>query len=165
MSIIQGLLYCWNKNMQYGPKLVEDLTEDQMLAQPAPEGKSPANHPAWIFSHLNAYHPVIESLINGVEFEDPKQHPFGMLSKPEADPAIYETKQELVDRFVAGHQAVERLLSRQSDSLFAMPVKLSRWAEVMPTVGNALPYLMLNHENLHLGQLSAWRRIQGLPSV
>jgi hypothetical protein len=35
----------------------------------------------------------------------------------------------------------------------------------MPQVGIVLPYLMLVHENTHLGQVSAWRRILGLPPV
>jgi hypothetical protein len=42
---------------------------------------------------------------------------------------------------------------------------LPRWKEIMPTVGIALPYLLLVHENQHLGQLSAWRRVLGLPAV
>lgn len=165
MSMIQGLLYCWNKNLQYGPKLVADLTEEQMTQQPAADGNAPANHPAWVFSHLNAYLPVIQSLIKCEEFEDPKQHPFGMLSNPESDASIYKTKVELIQEFEDGHKEVERLLSACTDEIFDQPVKLPRWAGVMPVVGVALPYVMLNHENTHLGQVSAWRRIQGMPSV
>ena len=165
MSIIQGLLYCWNKNLQYGQRLVADLTDEQMTLQPAPDGSAPSNHPAWVFSHLNAYLPVIQSVIKGEEFEDPKQHPFGMLSKPESDSSIYRPKDELVQEFVGGHEAVEKLLNNCSDEIFQQSVKLPRWSEVMPIAGVALPYVMLNHENMHLGQVSAWRRIQGLPSV
>ena len=34
-----------------------------------------------------------------------------------------------------------------------------------PTLGDGLVWMIASHENIHLGQLSAWRRVQGLPSV
>ena len=163
--VIQGLIYGWRKNREYGPKLVADLAEEQLVAQPAKDPELPSNHPAWVFSHLNAYLPVISAIIQAQDFEDPKNHPFGMLSKPQSDPSIYPSKQALVDRFVQGHEEVIELLNAADDSIFQNPVRLERWKNVMPNAGLALPYLMLNHENNHLGQISAWRRIQGFPSV
>lgn len=163
-AMIEGLLYAWNKNMDYGPRLVADLSEQQMIVQLVTEG-APVNHPAWIFSHLNVYLPLIAGIIEQRDFEDPVTHKFGKQSKPESDASVYATKQELVDEFVVGHQRVARLLKKADDSVFELVVPLPRWREVMPTAGYALPFLMLNHENMHLGQLSAWRRVQGLPSV
>ncbi|MDG1873162.1 MAG: DinB family protein [Mariniblastus sp.] len=163
--IIEGYLFAWKKNQDYGAKLVSDLSEDQMVAQPAANPEAPSNHPAWVLSHLNVYHPVICSIIKGESFEDPKNHQFGMLSKPEASRDIYAAKQDLVDSYVNGHEEIAKLLSHSDDSIFSLPTKLERWKNIMPTAGTALPYLMFNHENGHLGQISAWRRIQGLPSV
>jgi hypothetical protein len=45
----------------------------------------------------------------------------------------------------------------------AMP--LERWKATFPKVGSILGYLMLVHESTHLGQISMWRRVQGLPAV
>jgi len=163
--IIEGYLFAWKKNQDYGAKLVSDLSEEQMVAQPASDPEAPSNHPAWVLSHLNVYHPVIRSIIKGETFEDPKGHPFGMLSKPEATRDIYASKEELVVAFVNGHTQITELLANADDSIFAQNVQLERWKDLMPTAGIALPYLMFNHENGHLGQVSAWRRIQGLPSV
>ncbi len=164
-AILDGLLFCWKKNTDYAPKLVADLSDEQMLWQPAPADLAPSNHPAWVFSHLNVYLPVIQCLIRGETFEDPRDHRFGMLSRPESDPQIYPSKAELIETFQRGHREIAELLGGCDESIFEQPVHLPRWAAVMPHVGSALPYLMLNHENQHLGQLSAWRRIQGLPSV
>ena len=164
-NIIEGFLFAWNKNKEYGPKLVADLDEAQMTMHPAPSDSAPSNHPAWIFSHLNVYLPVIAAIIKNEPFDDPKEHRFGMLSKPEADASIYASKDELISTFLAGHDEVANLLQSSDDSIFSQSVQLPRWAEVMPMASVALPYLMFNHENQHLGQLSAWRRIQGLPSV
>jgi hypothetical protein len=116
-------------------------------------------------SHLNVYLPVICAIIQGEEFDDPKPHRFGMLSKPVADVNEYPEKQSLVDEFLTGHQQVAELLGNADESVFSQAVRLPRWKDVMPTAAVALPYLMLNHENGHLGQVSAWRRILGLPSV
>ena len=165
MSIAQGFLFAWNKNLEYGQKLVADLADDQMALQPAPAGQAPSNHPAWVFSHLNVYVPIIASIIRNEEFEDPKPHPFGMLSKPEADRSIYAPKDELIEAFVKGHEVVAALLADSDDSIFQNEIQLPRWKGVMPTASIALPYLMFNHENGHFGQISAWRRIQGMPSV
>ena len=164
-AIIDGLLNGWNKNDDYAQRLVADLTEAQMTAQPAPSDSTPSNHPAWVLSHLNAYLPVIQSLIRNETFEDPKNHPFGMLSKPEADASIYADKESLLKEWVEGHEAVRQLLQSADDSIFENDTLLERWKGPMPKVGIALPYVMLCHENIHLGQLSAWRRIQGMPSV
>lgn len=164
-AIIDGLLFSWKKNADYGARLVSDLSNEQMTLQPAPQGQPASNHPAWVLSHLNVYVPVIASLIAGEEFEDPKGHQFGMQSKPESDPGVYAPKDELVTTYVSGHERVAELLSNCSDDLFDREMNLERWKPIMPTLGTALPYLMLLHENCHLGQLSAWRRIQGMPSV
>lgn len=164
-AIIDGLVHAWNKNSEYAAKLVSDLSQEQMTLQPAPEGKAAANHPAWVLSHLNIYVPIIANLIEGSSFEDPKEHPFGMQSKPDTDASIYSSKAELLDAFVSGHERVAESLNRVGTECFELDMPLERWKPVMPKVGIALPYLMLLHENLHLGQLSAWRRIQGMPSV
>ncbi len=162
---IDGLVFAWRKNLDYAPKLIADLSEQQMVAQPASDPNAPSNHPAWVLSHLNVYVPIIESLIKGEAFEDPKEHEFGMQSRPLADRSAYSSKQELIDEFVASHERVLALLANADDSVLGHAVKLPRWESELPTSGIALPYLMLNHENGHLGQVSAWRRIQGLPSV
>jgi len=164
-NAIEGLLFSWNKNLGYGQKLVADLSDEQMGVQPGPQPGPGMNHPAWVLSHLNAYLPVIEAVIKGVMFEDPVGHKFGMKSKPEADRSIYASKDGLVADFITGHERVEQALRAASDSLWDQPLELERWLKFMPTAGIALPYLMLVHENTHFGQLSAWRRVQGLSSV
>jgi hypothetical protein len=165
MPAIDGFIFAWNKNKDYAPKLVADLTEEQMILQPAPADKAAANHPAWVLSHLNVYLPIIQSIISGESFEDPKDHKFGMQSKPSADLSEYQSKDELIQEFVSRHETIADLLQQAGDAALDNKVELPRWAAIMPTAAIALPYLMLNHENGHLGQLSAWRRIQGLPSV
>lgn len=164
-AALSGLIYCFEKNLDYAPKLVADVSQSQMSAQPSPDLPLPMNHPAWVFSHLNVYLPIIHALITGKSFDDPKEHRFGMLSQPESNPGIYADKEELIGYFVDQHRSILELLKNADQDLLSKPMPLPRWQPIMPVLGIALPYLMLNHENSHLGQLSAWRRVMKLPRV
>lgn len=164
-SVLAGYVFCAKKNLDYGQRLVADLTDQQMTLQPAPAGQAPSNHPAWVLSHLNVYLPLLSLAIEGKTFDDPKEHPFGMKSKPLADASVYDAKENLISDFVDYHQKIIGQLESADVAVLETPVQLERWQAIMPTVGVCLPYLLCNHENLHLGQISAWRRIQGLPSV
>ena len=108
---------------------------------------------------------MIEAIIKNETFADPKEHKFGMQSKPSSDASLYASKEQLLADFEAGHDRVAQLLQEAGDAVLDNKITLARWESVMPTASLALPYLMLNHENVHLGQISAWRRVQGLPSV
>jgi len=165
MAVIDGFLFAWNKNRVYGANLIADLDDSQMALQIAPGGKAAANHPAWVYSHLNVYLSVMEAIIKNESFEDPKGHQFGMDSKPLSDASVYASKKQLAEDFDAGHERIAQLLTQVGDDVLSNEIKLARWEKVMPTAAFALPYLMCNHENIHLGQISAWRRIQGLTSV
>jgi hypothetical protein len=165
MSIaIEGLIYGYKKNMDYAAKLVADLDEEQMVMQP-PGSVAVANHPAWVLSHLNIYLPVMTALIEGRTFADPKSHEFGMQSKPVLDRSRYASKEQLIGEYLAGHEEVIAKLRHEGIAALERETTLERWKPIMPQVGLALPYLMLVHENTHLGQVSAWRRILGLPAV
>ena len=57
MSVmIDALLLGWDRNLDYAKRLLADVPEDRMAHQPAVH----MNHPAWIFSHVNLYHPVMK---------------------------------------------------------------------------------------------------------
>jgi hypothetical protein len=164
-SIIDGLIEGYRRNQDYGERLLYDLTDEHMTMQPHGERERPVNHPAWAFSHMNVYLPVIQCVIRGERFEDPMHHRFGMNSRPETEFGIYGTRLRILADWSRGHEAVCELLQHCDNTLFGRSVHLERWTTVMPTAGVCLPYLMLNHENMHLGQISAWRRVLGLPSV
>ncbi|MEM8783010.1 MAG: DinB family protein [Planctomycetota bacterium] len=155
----------WDLNTGYAASLVADLSEEQMTRQPGCDAGPGLNHPAWLLSHLHAYHPVIVALLQGEPFDDPKQHRFGMLSKPESDASVYLPKGELVAAYAEGRASVVDALQMVTAETLEAPMSLARWQGKFPQAGSILPYLMAHHESLHLGQLSAWRRVQGLPAV
>ncbi|MEO0630202.1 MAG: hypothetical protein AAFY46_05680, partial [Planctomycetota bacterium] len=54
---------------------------------------------------------------------------------------------------------------RVDDAALAAPTPVERYRQRFPTVMCAVDFLITSHQMLHLGQLSAWRRIKGLGSA
>ena len=128
-----------------------------------------SNHPAFIFGHLALY-PVrvmthvgrsagdaavparYEELFkNGVECRD--------------DPAgtIYPAMQELRDFFFRSYRAAIGAVAEADDAVLTGPNPgEGRMKELFPSVGALLNFFLSGHAHSHLGQLSAWRRAQGL---
>ena len=153
------ILHGHSRLMDYARKLTVDIKPEQMADQPQPG----MNHPAWIFAHLNVYVPVINSIILGEEFPDPKDHKFGIGSILSPNLSDYPDQEELYETFFKGNEKAATSLSEKGPSVFKTATTLPRWQANMPTAGHVLGYLMLGHQGVHLGQLSAWRRVQGLP--
>lgn len=159
------LLQNWKGNLDYALRLVHDLGDSQIVLQPALH----MNHPAWVLCHLCHYHPAILALIVGESCPDPAQHPdaprFDEGSTPVPDTAQYPNRRELLERFRLGHEEISEALADVTIERLNEPVALVRWQSLWGATGVALAYLMLMHESVHLGQVSAWRRAQGLPRV
>lgn len=160
-AMIDALIFGMGKNLDYARRLLADIPQERMAYQPAPN----MNHPAWVFSHLGIYYPAIVGIIRNMPFEDPKGHRFGMTSKPQADASLYLPKDQLLAQFTKGHQEVEKALRDCGPAVLETVTPLERWRATMPKVGIVLAYLLLVHESTHLGQISVWRRVQGMPSV
>ena len=162
-SLASAILITWKRNGAYSLRLVGDLADDQMIAQPVP-GRV-LNHPAWILSHLALYTGVCSSLLRAEPFADPFDHPYGQKSEPLSEAAAYQTRAELVTHYQRAHDDAEAALLGADAVVFSSPTPIERWRKVHPTTGDMLVTLMVKHESAHLGQLSAWRRAMGLPRV
>lgn len=159
--LIDPLLQTLQLNADYGRELMAGVDESNKTAQPH-EG---FNHPAWLLSHLNTYHPIAIALLRGETPEDPLHAPFGQKSAPVADAAAYAPAVELLEAWQANHRAIADALANFDESTLLRPQPVERWAERFPRVGSILIYLLARHEALHLGQLSAWRRAMGMGRV
>ncbi|MBC8106595.1 MAG: DinB family protein [Anaerolineae bacterium] len=158
-----SVLITWRRDIAYALRLVGDLSDDQMIAQPVP-GRA-MNHPAWTLAHLTLYNEVIAKMLNRVPFDDPKEHPFGMKSSPQGDARIYGPRAGLIDAYKRSHDEAERALVECDQAVFAEDVPLERWRAAHPKVADMTVMLIAKHESMHLGQLSAWRRAMGLGRV
>ncbi|MBX3407047.1 MAG: DinB family protein [Phycisphaeraceae bacterium] len=164
--LVGAILNSWAAQRDYAARLTADLSDADMRSQPVPGVVM--NHPAWVFSHLSLYPPVLTAILRGAnegEFADPIKSPFGKDSRPVSDRAAYLPKQELLAAYFAGHDGLAQALEGADASALARPIPLKRWEKRFPLVADALVHLMLDHEAGHLGQVSAWRRAGGRAAV
>jgi hypothetical protein len=153
-------LYAFNQG--YCHRLVADLTDEQMARQPAPG----MNTPLWLLGHLTLTTDGALRLL-GRPPACPKAWAvaFSPRTQPAASGDGLPGKAELLTAYDAGHAAVTAALpgaaAEQLDA--ANPFEFAR--AMFPTAGDLLMHLLTTHEAGHLGQLSAWRRVMGLPAV
>ncbi len=144
-------------------KLVADLTDDQMTLQPAPK----TNHPAWVLGHLLAVDGSFLALLGGTAptLDANWKEVYGGGSTPVADSSKYKPKKFYVDHLAAvREQIIARLKTIKPEEL-SKPHPDPARRERFPTILHAIFIYGTWHEGYHAGQLSAWRRVQGLPAV
>ncbi len=149
-------------NINYARRLVSDIPEDKMAAQPAPG----MNHAAWVLGHL-AY--VFDSM-TAVWGQQPTMTPewkqlFNVPSKPQPEREKYPSKADLWDAYEKNYQRIVDLVKAASPEDLDREFPNPKLRPLLPTVGVAMVHILTSHQGQHLGQLSAWRRAQGLPSV
>lgn len=148
----------------YAQRLTADLPDARFCEQPA-EG---VNHPAWLLGHLCISNDYVLGLLgknpqcNG-EWHDQ----FGAGSRPGAVREDFPSKEALWNRFRDGSAAVKLVAAEASPAVLARPnpLEVDGPQQGLPTLGDLVAHLMTTHLALHLGQLSAWRRMTGFPPV
>lgn len=154
------LLYAWV--LDYTRKLVADLDETEMAVQPAPG----LNTPLWVLGHLAICTDYAASLL-GLPMVCPKEwhQMFGPGSDPAQVPTPHPSKKQLVDALEAGHAWVSEAAHHARAEPLSESHTLEPLRKALPTRADLLAHLMTTHPCLHLGQLSAWRRLRGKKAV
>jgi|GEM_PF-1780976 len=68
-------------------------------------------------------------------------------------------------RFPINHAGIAAALAGVPESRWAESTPIEEVRGFLPTLGDCFVFVMAGHENIHLGQLSAWRRVQGMGRV
>lgn len=147
----------------YAQRLTADLSDADMLAQPIPAVTM--NHPAWVLSHLLAYAPVLEAILQDEPAEDPIAHRHGRGSTPQPDPEHYLPRDELIAAFNDAYARAAGVFERVSEHRLTTRTPIPRWVERFPTIAHLPGQFLVKHMATHLGQLSAWRRAMGRAPV
>lgn len=162
-TIIDAIFQTWEQQKGYAARLVADLSDEDMVGQPVPGVK--LNHPAWTLSHLMVYCPVLNAILLEKPFEDPISAKHGRDSEPENDINAYPRKQKLVAEYLRLHDELGATLRSVNPSILEKVTPLARWQAKFPKIAHLTLHLMIDHESLHLGQVSVWRRAGKRPRV
>lgn len=156
------LLHTWNLNLGYAKRLVADIPDHAMAHQPAPE----MNHAAWVLGHLACTADMLGAMI-GVQPVCPADWPtrFDWNSSPSSDAGRYPAKATLLTALEDAHAGIAAALPGVPASRWSDPTPIEDIRGFLPTLGDCFVFVMAAHENMHLGQLSAWRRVQGMGRV
>lgn len=154
-------------NLEYAKALIHDLTEEQMTIVPA---SGLDNHPAFTIGHLISGSANLAQDL-GAEFEMPdnwtelfvRQGP-GDPRKPDLDKSKYPSKHLLITELEYQHNKVKKILKGIEENRLTEELTW-RFSNLMPTLGDLVTFMCINHESMHLGQLAAWRRAMGLKSA
>lgn len=165
MPMLDSYLFTIGHSRTMLLKLVADLSDDQLCYQPAPK----TNHPAWVLGHLLNTEYGFLNLITGEAapawLDDAFKETYGNKSQPVSDKAKYKPKSFYIEKLAEVREKIVAKLKTMTAADFQKEHPDPARRERFPTVGHMVMLYGTWHEAYHAGQLSTWRRVQGLPPV
>lgn len=160
--MLEILLRTAQINLGYAKALLRDVPDEDLCIVPSPG----MNHPAWIVGHIAMACDTITGLLEKPTLtDDAWRGLFGSGSEAVAERERYPSKEVLLGTFAATMQAASDALRVAPAELLDRELPKPEFRKIMPTIGIAAANILSNHAALHLGQLSAWRRLRGYPGV
>jgi len=148
--------------LQYCRLLVADIPDDRMAEQPVPG----VNHPAWILGHLAYSANAGLALLGTTKIFPTEWEPlFAPASKVTASRSNYPSKEELIEAIDKGFALLRETASNADDEHLSQPTTNPRMKDGLPEARDRVAFLLTGHLGVHLGQLSSWRRMIGLPPM
>jgi hypothetical protein len=150
----------------YGQKLCEDVPAESFGHMP-PKGMNSA---LFNMGHLAIYADKGLALIGRQDLVQPLDAGWEDLFKNGA-PCVeqdgrFPGKEAVMRRFVERYGVLADALPAVPDSAFQQPNPMGgRMSEMLPTLGAAMMFMCGSHLQMHLGQVSSWRRAMGLGSA
>jgi len=160
--VIDLILPTYNFSLFYAEKLVADVPDERMAAQPV-AGRV-MNHAAFTLGHLAWANDNGLALLGRQPTLADWKGRMGIGATPSDDRSLYPSKAVLLDALKDAHGRLATAVREASPEALAQPGP-EQMRRMFPTVGAMFVGLMTSHEGSHLGQLSAWRRAMGFPSV
>ena len=146
----------------FGQQLVREIPDERMTEQPLPG----VNHPAWILGHLALTADGVGEAFGGQKTLPPEWRTLlGQGSKPLSLRNNYPSKSELLRAFEECHQRLRERVAAAGPDVLSQPTTNPRARDAFPTWKELAVFILTGHVGVHLGQLSAWRRMIGLPPM
>jgi hypothetical protein len=158
------ILPAFELNLWYTQKLVADVPDEQMCAQPV-AGRV-LNHAAFVLGHLAWSADDVAADRLGLPPACPAnwKELFGIGAQPSPDRSRYPSKAVLLKALEDAHARLADAVTKAAPEVLTQPPP-EMFRDRCHTLGALLAVMMTTHEATHNGQLSAWRRAMGLPSA
>lgn len=160
-----------DRSINYADQLLGGVTAARFARFATPGGETIiSNHPAFIYGHLSLYTAKIHQDL-GLEPPKVPENFKPVFSKDavcEDDPegTIYPSMGSIVDFFFDSYRLTSTALRNADETAFGDPNPMGgRLLEIFPTIGSMHAFYGSGHMMIHLGQMSAWRRMEGLGSA
>lgn len=155
----------------YAERLISGIAPASFARFAAPGGQViRSNHPAFIFGHLGLYPSRIMQTLGKPPGETAYPPQWDALFKAgvecQDDPngTIYPPMSELTGAFMRSYKAALGAIAEASDAQLLAPNPTEgRLRELFPLTGAMFSFYVGGHPQMHFGQISAWRRMMGLP--
>ncbi len=149
-------------HLDYAKKLVADIPDEKMCVQPLPG----MNHAAWVLGHV-AF--VFDSMARVFDLPPSMSKEWVDLFKPSSQPstdrAMYPSKAALLETYEKNYHRLLEVVQTATPEFLDREFPNPRLRPLLPTIGVAMVHVLTSHQAVHLGQLSAWRRAQGMGGV
>jgi hypothetical protein len=156
--VLHSFAYC----LDYLREQVADVPAADMVAQP----HGMTNHPAWVVGHLTHSCELLGEVI-GLPRWLPQgfAERFGTGSVPVADVTRYGSKDAALAMLGDAQSRLAGAVARLDDARLDQPFPDEAYRDAFPTVRHALTQVMVGHAAHHVGQVSVWRKMMGLPPM
>lgn len=154
----------------YARRMLTDVTPETFARFGAPGGQVvESNHAAFCYGHLSLYAcRVIRELGGDEKAVTPPEVYFekfkdGVKCIDDADSTYYPPMEEITASFFKYYETVLEALRAAPDEAFQKENPHGgRLTELFPSIGSMHAFYCGGHIMMHLGQVSAWRRMHGL---
>lgn len=158
--------------LSYTEKLIKDISAERFARFAAPGGSMvESNHPAFVLGHLSLYPSRMMrawGLERGlVDVPTSFETVFSKDAVCEDDPdgSIYPHRDTIVEAYFHGYRTIVERLRELDDEVLQRPNPTEAMVARFPTLGSMHAFYAGGHLMVHLGQLSAWRRMEGMGSA
>jgi DinB superfamily len=162
MAIDKTVMHSYKFSVGYLKSLLEGIDADKMTHQFFPG----MNHPVWIVGHMAATMEFAAKMA-GTSYQAPEGwgELFGMGSNPVDEAGKYPDLATLLAEWDKAIETVAPALEKLTEDVLAAEMPDEGFRQMMPTIGDGLTFILNGHIAMHAGQLSAWRRANGMPPL
>ncbi|QEG38295.1 hypothetical protein [Roseimaritima ulvae] len=159
-----------NVSMSYAKRLLSDVPADQFARlAPGADGRVASNHPAFVYGHLSIYASrILSDLGADAQPHAPSEEFLSLFNKDarcvdDPDGTIYPAMDVITERMLAGYEAALKAVATVDDATYAAPNPDPAMRERFSSMASMHAFYLSGHVMIHMGQVSAWRRMIGLP--